>query len=50
MQQEFINIAAHKLRTPSQSILGYAELEVRSSIYGNDRTFYNMQNYIRLKY
>jgi two-component system, OmpR family, sensor histidine kinase VicK len=26
MQQEFINIAAHELRTPSQSILGYAEL------------------------
>jgi two-component system sensor histidine kinase VicK len=26
MQQEFINIAAHELRTPAQSILGYAEL------------------------
>jgi signal transduction histidine kinase len=26
MQQEFINIAAHKLRTPAQSILGYTEL------------------------
>ena len=25
MQQEFINIAAHELRTPAQSILGYAE-------------------------
>src|SRR5215472_18597896 len=24
--QEFINIAAHELRTPAQSILGYAEL------------------------
>jgi two-component system, OmpR family, sensor histidine kinase VicK len=26
MQKEFINIAAHELRTPAQSILGYAEL------------------------
>jgi signal transduction histidine kinase len=26
MQQEFMNIAAHELRTPAQSILGYAEL------------------------
>ena len=26
MQQEFINIAAHELRTPAQSILGYAQL------------------------
>jgi signal transduction histidine kinase len=26
MQEEFINIAAHELRTPAQSILGYAEL------------------------
>ncbi|HET7389886.1 MAG TPA: ATP-binding protein, partial [Nitrososphaeraceae archaeon] len=26
MQREFINIAAHELRTPIQSILGYAEL------------------------
>ena len=26
MQQEFINIAAHELRTPVQPILGYAEL------------------------
>jgi hypothetical protein len=26
MQQEFINIAAHELRTPAQSILGYVEL------------------------
>ena len=26
IQQEFINIAAHELRTPAQSILGYAEL------------------------
>jgi two-component system sensor histidine kinase VicK len=26
MQRDFINIAAHELRTPAQSILGYAEL------------------------
>jgi two-component system, OmpR family, sensor histidine kinase VicK len=26
MQKEFINIATHELRTPAQSILGYAEL------------------------
>ena len=26
MQQEFINIAAHELRTPTQSIVGYMEL------------------------
>jgi signal transduction histidine kinase len=28
MQQEFINVAAHELRTPAQSILGYAELAI----------------------
>ena len=26
MQEEFINIAAHELRTPTQSIMGYSEL------------------------
>jgi signal transduction histidine kinase len=26
LQREFINIAAHELRTPTQAILGYAEL------------------------
>jgi signal transduction histidine kinase len=26
MQREFINIAAHELRTPAQAVLGYAEL------------------------
>src|SRR3712207_969928 len=26
MQREFINIAAHELRTPTQAILGYSEL------------------------
>ena len=26
LQEEFINIAAHELRTPAQSILGFTEL------------------------
>ena len=26
MQQEFINITAHELRTPTQSIIGYVEM------------------------
>jgi signal transduction histidine kinase len=26
MQQDFINIAAHELRTPTQTIVGYTEL------------------------
>jgi signal transduction histidine kinase len=26
MQKDFINIAAHEVRTPAQSILGYGEL------------------------
>jgi signal transduction histidine kinase len=33
MQQEFINVAAHELRTPAQSILGYAELAKRNPRY-----------------
>lgn len=33
MQQEFINIAAHELRTPAQSILGYAELAKSDTKY-----------------
>jgi two-component system, OmpR family, sensor histidine kinase VicK len=31
MQKEFINIAAHELRTPTQAILGYAELSQMQS-------------------
>jgi two-component system sensor histidine kinase VicK len=31
MQGEFINIAAHELRTPAQSILGFSELAVTSN-------------------
>jgi two-component system sensor histidine kinase VicK len=33
MQREFINIAAHELRTPAQSVLGYTEL-VREDALG----------------
>src|SRR5215831_18987778 len=33
MQEEFINIAAHELRTPAQSILGYAELAKTDPCY-----------------
>ena len=39
MQKEFINIAAHELRTPTQSIVGYSELlemePERSESYSN---------------
>ena len=31
MQNEFINIADHELRTPAQSILGYSELAITSN-------------------
>ena len=31
MQNEFINIVAHELRTPAQSILGYSELAITSN-------------------
>jgi two-component system sensor histidine kinase VicK len=31
MQKEFINIAAHELRTPAQSILGFSELAVTAN-------------------
>ena len=26
MEKEFVNLAAHELRTPSQSIIGYSEM------------------------
>ena len=38
MQQEFINIAAHELRTPAQSILGYAELAKIDPQYIEEQT------------
>ncbi len=31
MQNEFVNVAAHELRTPTQAILGYAEMLEKSS-------------------
>ncbi len=33
MQKDFINIAAHELRTPIQSVLGYTELAMADSAY-----------------
>jgi signal transduction histidine kinase len=36
MQKEFINIATHELRTPAQSILGYAELASADPILCKD--------------
>ncbi len=38
MQQEFINIAAHELRTPAQSILGYTELAKADPQYIEQQT------------
>ncbi|HYY49894.1 MAG TPA: histidine kinase dimerization/phospho-acceptor domain-containing protein, partial [Nitrososphaeraceae archaeon] len=40
MQQEFINVAAHELRTPIQSILGYTELQLEDET--NDRRKYSL--------
>jgi two-component system sensor histidine kinase VicK len=36
MQREFINIAAHELRTPAQSVLGYAELVREDALHRQD--------------
>jgi signal transduction histidine kinase len=38
MQSEFINIAAHELRTPIQSILGYSELLKGSELLKEDES------------
>jgi signal transduction histidine kinase len=38
MQSEFINIAAHELRTPIQSILGYSELLEDSELLKEDES------------
>jgi len=53
MQREFINIAAHELRTPTQSIVGYAELmrdapaaESAGMIEGLTRNAYRLQRLI----
>jgi two-component system, OmpR family, sensor histidine kinase VicK len=37
MQKEFINIAAHELRTPAQSILGFAELATTDPKYSQQQ-------------
>jgi two-component system sensor histidine kinase VicK len=49
MQEEFINIAAHELRTPTQSILAYAEILVME--YEGSRQIANpiLRNAIRLQ-
>ena len=56
MQQDFINIAAHELRTPIQSIVGYTELlqQDYNLINGSDRSTQDSldalgRNTIRLK-
>ena len=36
MQKEFINIAAHELRTPIQPILGLSDLLINRSIKGTE--------------
>src|ERR687886_389761 len=38
MQSEFVNIAAHELRTPIQSILGYTELLKDSELLKEDKS------------
>jgi signal transduction histidine kinase len=45
MQQDFINIAAHELRTPTHSILGYAELlEIEKSKTRKEEYVYPILN------
>jgi len=39
MQKEFINVAAHELRTPTQAILGYAEVLESSEIESSPEDF-----------
>ncbi|MGB8934869.1 MAG: histidine kinase dimerization/phospho-acceptor domain-containing protein, partial [Candidatus Nitrosopolaris sp.] len=46
MQQEFVNIAAHELRTPAQSILGYAELAKADPQYMEKRA----QSFLEVMY
>jgi hypothetical protein len=48
MQREFINIASHEMRTPTQAILGYAELlerypEKREEVYTIKRNAERLQ-------
>jgi signal transduction histidine kinase len=55
LQKEFINVAAHELRTPTQAILGYAELlqmdpedrqEMIRAIYRNSIRLQRLTSYI----
>jgi signal transduction histidine kinase len=55
MQKEFVNIAAHELRTPTQAILGYSELLQNDSgehaadmLKGLTRNAYRLQSLITL--
>jgi two-component system, OmpR family, sensor histidine kinase VicK len=38
-EQEFVNVAAHELRSPAHSILAYAELLLADSKYKNDNEY-----------
>jgi two-component system, OmpR family, sensor histidine kinase VicK len=49
MQKQFINIAAHELRTPTQSILGYAEILEMESERIRQLTDPILRNAIRLQ-
>jgi two-component system, OmpR family, sensor histidine kinase VicK len=52
MEQEFVNIAAHELRSPAQSILGYSELLLGDSKYRDENEYRSLgaiyRNSIRL--
>ena len=39
MQKEFINIAAHELRTPTQAVLGYSEILQHESLVSNNKKY-----------
>ena len=49
LQKEFINIAAHELRTPTQSILGYAEILEMESERSRQLANPILRNAIRLQ-
>lgn len=49
MQKEFINVAAHELRTPTQAILGYAELLQMDSSDNDEMIRAIYRNSIRLQ-
>ena len=54
MEKEFINLAAHELRTPAQAILGYTELAMmeynnnNNDTIGNEKLGYTDQLYIEM--